>query len=64
MDHVAFTVEDLDAWHEWLVGAAVEFIEAPHPFGEGRAFMIEGPDGLAIELVEADGVPAVSEVPG
>lgn len=64
VDHVAFTVEDLDAWHEWLVGAAVEFIEVPHPFGEGRAFMIEGPDGLAIELVEADGVPAVSEVPG
>jgi hypothetical protein len=31
----------------------VKVIEAPHAFGDTRAFMIEDPDGLAIELVAA-----------
>ena len=31
----------------------VKFLEAPHAFGDTRAFMIEDPDGLAIELVSA-----------
>ena len=30
----------------------VKVLEAPHAFGDTRAFMIEDPDGLAIELVE------------
>jgi hypothetical protein len=30
-------------------------LEEPHPFGDGktRAAMIEGPDSIAIELIEA-----------
>ena len=63
LDHVAFTVGDVDAWHAWLLGADVEVVEAPHPFGDSGAFMIEGPDGLAIELVEAEGAPPVRVVP-
>lgn len=52
LDHVAFTVEGLDAWYDRLRRAGVRILEEPHAFGETRAFMIEGPDGLAIELVE------------
>ena len=52
LDHVAFTVADLDALLARLRLAGVTVLEEPHPFGDGRAAMIEDPDGLAIELVE------------
>jgi catechol 2,3-dioxygenase-like lactoylglutathione lyase family enzyme len=58
LDHIAFRVEDVEAWHTWLRSWGVVVLEAPHPFDAGRAIMIEGPDGLAIELV--DGVDARS----
>ena len=61
LDHVGFTVADVDAWYRWLDGAGVVVLEAPHAFGESRAFMIEGPDGLAIELVASSGAPATRE---
>ena len=57
LDHVAFTVDDLDAWLARLRRDGITILEEPRPFGESRAFMIEGPDQLAIELVEAGGVP-------
>ena len=53
LDHVAFSVEHLDAVYARLRREGVKILEAPHPFGDTRAFMIEDPDGLAIELVEA-----------
>jgi catechol 2,3-dioxygenase-like lactoylglutathione lyase family enzyme len=53
LDHVAFTVDDFDALYARLRGAGVKILEPPHAFGETRAFMIEDPDGLSIELVEA-----------
>jgi hypothetical protein len=31
---------------------SVKFLEEIHPWGAGRAAMIEGPDRIAIELVE------------
>lgn len=52
LDHVAFGVRDLEAMHERLRRAGVRIIEPLHPFGDTRAFMIEDPDGLAIELVQ------------
>jgi catechol 2,3-dioxygenase-like lactoylglutathione lyase family enzyme len=52
LDHVAFTVVDFDALLARLRRAGVKVIEEPHLFGDTRAFMIEGPDGLSIELVE------------
>lgn len=52
LDHVAFGVRAFDALHERLMRAGVRVIEPMHPFGAARAFMIEDPDGLAIELVE------------
>jgi len=57
LDHVAFTVVGLDAWYERLRSQGVRILEEPAPFGDTRAFMIEDPDGLAIELIEAAGAP-------
>jgi catechol 2,3-dioxygenase-like lactoylglutathione lyase family enzyme len=52
LDHLAFTVVDFDALFARLRGSGVKLLEPPRPFGDTRAFMIEGPDGLAIELIE------------
>jgi catechol 2,3-dioxygenase-like lactoylglutathione lyase family enzyme len=51
LDHVAFEVDDFDALFAKLRRDGVKFLEMPHAFGGTRAFMIEDPDGLAIELV-------------
>lgn len=60
LDHVAFAVAGLDAWHSWLTSTGVTILEDPHPFDRGRAFMFEGPDRLAIELVEGLAPPQVT----
>ena len=52
LDHVAFTVDAFDALLQRLRRAGVKVLEEPHAFGDTRAFMIEDPDGLAIELIE------------
>lgn len=52
MDHVGLSVGDLDAWAAKLRAEGVTFLEQPHPLGDTRAFMIEGPSHEAIELVE------------
>ena len=51
LDHVAFAVADFDALFARLRAANVKILETPHTFGNTRAFMIEDPDGLAIEIV-------------
>jgi catechol 2,3-dioxygenase-like lactoylglutathione lyase family enzyme len=51
LDHVSFSVVDADAWHSWLHSRGVTMVEELHDFDGGRAFMFEGPDRLAIELV-------------
>ncbi|MBV8889382.1 MAG: hypothetical protein JO267_13375 [Alphaproteobacteria bacterium] len=51
-DHFGLGVADLDAWAEKLRSEGVAFLEEPHPLGDTRAFMIEGPSREAIELVE------------
>ena len=55
LDHVAFTVDDFDALFVKLEHDGVKILEPPHAFGDTRAFMIEDPDGLAIELMAARG---------
>lgn len=52
VDHMAFTVTDLDARLTRMRADGVKVIEAVHRFGDGRAVMIEGPDQVAIELIE------------
>jgi catechol 2,3-dioxygenase-like lactoylglutathione lyase family enzyme len=57
LDHIAFTVENLDALVTRLRAANVKILEGPYKFGSGRAFMIEDPDGLAIELIDRAAAP-------
>jgi catechol 2,3-dioxygenase-like lactoylglutathione lyase family enzyme len=53
LDHVAFTVKDFDALFARLERAGVKVLERPRAFDDTRSFMIEDPDGLAIELIES-----------
>lgn len=52
LDHVAFAVDDLDRWMAHLSARGVRILEGPYAFGAGRAVLLHGPDGLAIELVD------------
>jgi Glyoxalase/Bleomycin resistance protein/Dioxygenase superfamily len=52
VDHWALSVADLDSTVMRLKGEGVKFLEEVHPWGNLRAAMIEGPDRVAIELVE------------
>jgi glyoxalase/bleomycin resistance protein/dioxygenase superfamily protein len=52
VDHWALSVADLDGTVTRLKGEGVKFLEEIHPWGNMRAAMIEGPDRIAIELVE------------
>ena len=53
LDHVAFTVDNLTEALRRLRRNGVRVLLEPYDFGDSRAAMIEGPDGLSIELVEA-----------
>ncbi len=66
IDHIAFSVTDLNGTLERLRNAGVKVLEEPHLFGKNevgknsvgqsqqqRAALIEGPDAIAIELVES-----------
>ena len=52
VDHWALSTADLAATVTRLKGESVKFLEEIHPWGNTRAAMIEGPDRIAIELVE------------
>ena len=54
VDHIALSVSDLSAMLDGLKKSGVKVLEEPHKFGKSntRAAMIEGPDSIAIELVE------------
>ena len=52
VDHWALSVSDLNATVARLKSENVKFLEEIHPWGSGRAAMIQGPDRIAIELVE------------
>lgn len=49
--HVAFAVEDLEAWCERLEEAGVEIV-AERDWGGGHSFYFEDPAGNVLELVE------------
>ncbi len=51
-DHIALSVQDLDAWLRKLKGEGVKILKEPYKFADTRAFMIEGPSREALELVE------------
>src|SRR5882762_8172185 len=52
VDHWALSVADLEPAVTRLKSEGVKFLEEIHPWGNTRAAMIEGPDRVAIELVE------------
>ena len=52
VDHWALATAALDATVARLKREGVKFLEEIHPWGNTRAAMIEGPDRIAIELVE------------
>jgi hypothetical protein len=52
VDHWALSVADLSATASRLKREGVKFLEEIHSWGNSRAAMIEGPDRVAIELVE------------
>jgi catechol 2,3-dioxygenase-like lactoylglutathione lyase family enzyme len=52
VDHWALSVTDLPATVARLKSEGVKFLEEIHPWGNTRAAMIEGPDRVAIEIVE------------
>ena len=51
-DHIALSVQDLDAWVAKLRGEGVRVLDEPYRLGDTRAAMIEGPSREAVELVE------------
>lgn len=51
-DHIAFAVPDLAAILTRLRAVDVVVLEPPHELGDTMAAMIEGPDRIALELVE------------
>lgn len=57
IDHLGLAVESVDDWFVWLTSHDVLVLAPPHDIEEGRAFTFEGPDGLAIELVELRRAP-------
>ena len=54
VDHIALGVPDLVSALDRLRKSGVKVLEEAHPFGDSkaRAVMIEGPDAIAIELIE------------
>ena len=52
MDHWAVSTSDLTATVARLKRDQVKFLEEIHRWGSLRAAMIEGPDRVAIEIVE------------
>jgi catechol 2,3-dioxygenase-like lactoylglutathione lyase family enzyme len=53
LDHIAFIVDDINETLVRLRAGRVKILRQPYAFGTTRAVMIEDPDGLAIELIEA-----------
>jgi hypothetical protein len=52
VDHWALSVSDLPATVARLKSEGIKFLEEIHPWGNTQSAMIEGPDRVAIELVE------------
>lgn len=54
IDHIAISIPDLSGALDRLRKSGVKVLEEIHPFGKSktRAAMIEGPDAIAIELIE------------
>ena len=50
--HYGFVVPDVDAAHDELTAAGVEFLMEPTTFGDLRIAFLRDPDGVRVELIE------------
>jgi catechol-2,3-dioxygenase len=53
VDHLGLTYPDLNAVIAHLKSKNVPILQGPYTLGDTRAVLIEDPDGLALELIEA-----------
>lgn len=53
VDHIGLTYPNLDAVIAHLRATKVNILEGPYKFADTRAILVEDPDGLAFELIEA-----------
>jgi catechol 2,3-dioxygenase-like lactoylglutathione lyase family enzyme len=53
VDHIGLTYPDLDKVIAHLRATNVPIAQGPYKFGDTRALLVDDPDGLAFELIEA-----------
>ena len=55
LDHIGFIIdriEDVDAWHDFLVAEDVEIVEPPRTHRDGaRSFYCRDPEGTSVQLI-------------
>lgn len=51
---VCFMVDSVDGWYDRLVGRGVPFLVLPRELGEGRLAAFRDPEGLVIQIMQAD----------
>ena len=55
LDHIGFIldrIEDVDAWHAFLVGEEVEIVNPPKTHRDGaRSFYCKDPEGTSVQLI-------------
>jgi lactoylglutathione lyase len=52
LTHLAFEVDDLDAFAGQSAAKGYPLSDGPHPSGSGRIAFIDAPEGYEIELIE------------
>lgn len=52
LTHLAFEVDDLDAFARESAAKGYPLSDGPHPSGSGRIAFIDAPEGYEIELIE------------
>jgi extradiol dioxygenase family protein len=50
--HFGYVVPDVEAAHEQLVDADVQFVMEPTTFGDLKVAFLTGPSGVRVELIE------------
>jgi catechol 2,3-dioxygenase-like lactoylglutathione lyase family enzyme len=53
LNHIAFSVTDLEAWLTRAVDQQIEVVAQPAEVNGFKSFFVRGPDGLLMELVQA-----------
>jgi lactoylglutathione lyase len=52
LDHIAFSVEDMDKFISRMKGEGVEIAKEPYVLGTSRIAFIKDPNGIWIEIIE------------